>query len=531
MKRYFAYIRVSTVKQGERGSSLTEQRGAIEAFAQHHELKIIEWFEEKETAAKQGRRLFTRMLGELGKGRAEGLIVHKIDRSARNLRDWANLGDLIDRGIDVQFVHDSVDLHSRGGRLSADIQAVVASDYIRNLRDEVKKGFYGRLKQGFYPLGAPMGYLDQGSAKAKTIDPIKGPLVRHAFERYATGTVSLRALGDELHGLGLRARDGMPLRRATLAKVLRNPFYTGVIRIERTNETFAGVHQPLISRALFDRVDATLHGKAAARVVRHDFAFSKLLRCAHCGYHLTGELQKGRLVYYRCHTFRCPGASVREEAVAALVRDALSALCCPEDEIDDIRDIIRSMTRDADADADRQREAARLQLARCNNRLQRLTDAFVDGLIDKELFTLRKDAVLRDRIALKELLGGSQEICSLTDRVAQYFEREISVNSGYENALPAERREILRAITSNLSVSGRNPAITLQSPFAELVAWRKTPHGGPYRATLRTARGRAETHVEILRLAAQRVLDEQVNGNRADAIASDEVPQIMRRAA
>jgi len=64
------------------------------------------------------------MLAALEAGEADGVIMHKIDRSARNLRDWSDLGELIDRGIAVHFAHESVDLNSRGGRLSADIQAV-----------------------------------------------------------------------------------------------------------------------------------------------------------------------------------------------------------------------------------------------------------------------------------------------------------------------------------------------------------------------------------------------------------------------
>ena len=45
MKSYFAYIRVSTVKQGEHGSSLQEQRDAIAAFATRNGLQIASWFE------------------------------------------------------------------------------------------------------------------------------------------------------------------------------------------------------------------------------------------------------------------------------------------------------------------------------------------------------------------------------------------------------------------------------------------------------------------------------------------------------
>src|SRR5690349_18881719 len=115
MKHFFAYIRVSTVRQGEHGSSLQEQRSAIEAYARHHELTISQWFEEKETAAKRGRRVFSQMLAALQAGQASGVIMHKIDRSARNLRDWSELNELIDCGIAVHFAHDNVDLKSRGG--------------------------------------------------------------------------------------------------------------------------------------------------------------------------------------------------------------------------------------------------------------------------------------------------------------------------------------------------------------------------------------------------------------------------------
>jgi site-specific DNA recombinase len=192
MKQFFGYIRVSTVKQGEHGSSLQEQRSAIEAYARRHDLAISQWFEEKETAAKRGRRFFSHMLAALEAGEADGVIMHKIDRSARNLRDWSDLGELIDRGIAVHFAHESVDLNSRGGRLSADIQAVVAADYIRNLRDEVRKGFFGRLKQGLYPLPAPRGYLDRGRGQAKEIDPIEGPLCARLSTSMQRAPIHLR---------------------------------------------------------------------------------------------------------------------------------------------------------------------------------------------------------------------------------------------------------------------------------------------------------------------------------------------------
>src|SRR5437667_12710681 len=201
MQSYIGYIRVSTTKQGE-GVSLEVQKDAIARYAERNQFQITQWLEEMETAAKRGRPVFNQALKLLREGKHKGIILHKLDRGARNLKDWAEIGELSDQGVEVHFVNESLDLHSRGGRLSADIQAVVAADYIRNLREETRKGFYGRLKQGLYPLQAPLGYLDNGKGKVNTIDSVKGPLVRKAFELYATGRYSFETLGEEMHKLG-----------------------------------------------------------------------------------------------------------------------------------------------------------------------------------------------------------------------------------------------------------------------------------------------------------------------------------------
>src|ERR1022692_4362920 len=172
MNQHFAYIRVSTARQGNLGVSLEQQRDAIERYAQRNRMELARWFEERESAARAGRPVFGQMIGLLRSGKARGGLIHKIDRSARNLKDWANLAEIIDQGIEVHFANEGLDLNSRGGRLSADIQAVVAADFIRTLREETRKGFYGRLKQGFYPLPAPIGYLDRGKGKPKEVNPV-----------------------------------------------------------------------------------------------------------------------------------------------------------------------------------------------------------------------------------------------------------------------------------------------------------------------------------------------------------------------
>jgi DNA invertase Pin-like site-specific DNA recombinase len=484
-KTYFGYVRVSSVKQGE-GVSLQEQRAAIEAYAERHGLEIADWHEEIVTAAKEGRAAFTRMMGELKRGRAAGVIIHKIDRGARNLRDWADLGALIDRGIEVHFSHESLDLHTRGGRLSADIQAVVAADYVRNLREETRKGFYGRLKQGLYPMGAPLGYLDCGKGQPKIHAPDIAPLVRQAFELYATGRHTLHTLRDELTKRGLRNRRGGQISINGLSVLLNNPFYMGVIRIKKTGETFSGIHAPIVSPYLFNRVHDILEGKTNARPPTHDYAYRRLFTCLSCGYTVIGERQKG-IVYYRCHTRGCAGACVREDVVEAAISGALSDIQLDEPEFQEMVECLGSLKSHWQATQERVRDAARLQLKAVEQRLNRLTDAFVDGLVDRDAYNERRQDLLARREELRNASSSADKDADhVVDKARKFLEQAKTVYSSYILADPKDKRDFLKAATSNRLASGKNVEIALVSPYSELKNRPSFPSGAPHRDRPRT---------------------------------------------
>jgi len=484
-KSYFAYIRVSTVRQSERGSSLVEQRSAIEAYAARQDLSISHWFEETETAAKEGRHTFASMLQKLAAGEADGLIVHKIDRSARNLRDWANLGDLIDRGVDVRFVTDNFDLLSRGGRLSADIQAVVAADYIRNLRDEVKKGLYGRLKQGIYPWPAPVGYLNRGRAQTKAIDPILGPLVRQLFERYATNAASIDALRFEFAALGLCGKNGKPFAVNTLSEVPNNPFYMGVIRIKTNGETYSGIHEPLISKTLFDRVQTILRGKTVLKAKNHQFEFRQMIRCSACGRRtLTGERQKGR-TYYRCHGRKCSGISWAGETIATRVDTMLTSIRLSEGDIGDVGDMIAEECRSKASASEDLKTSLRLRLQNIDDKLNRLTDLLVEDVVDKATFNARREKALIDRQGIAQKLSALDTAFPL-EELFEKFERTNTELLRHELLRGDEKRNLLESVCSNFAADAQNLVFTLRNPFHELAKLANSWASGPYRDDVRT---------------------------------------------
>ena len=486
MKSYFAYIRVSTVKQGEHGSSLQEQRDAITIFATRHGLHIVSWFEERETAAKIGRHEFSRMLAGIKKGKAAGVIFHKIDRSARNLKDWGVIQDLADLGVDVRFTQESIDLASNEGKLTGDFLAVISAHYIRNLRDEVRKGIRGRLKQGLYPFKAPTGYLDQGGGKAKIPDPQRAPLIRAAFELYSTGTFSLYTLSDELCQRGLRNRSGKKVGVNRLSGILRNPFYIGIIRMKRSGESYPGAHEPIVSKMIFDRVQRILDGKCTKGVIVHDFLFRRMIRCVHCRYRLVGETKKGH-VYYRCHTRTCPTLSLREELVDAFIRGQLAPLGLLEDDADEMRGKAALLASDSAKTLEDQSQAVSLQLENLSGRLARLMDVYLDGAVDRQLFEEKKLALLMERKTLEEhqakIASGKQ---TFVDQLLQYIGLLETLPLSYEIGIPLEKRRLVKTVTSDLSGDRKNVVVGLKSPFREMAELALVPTGGPLRGEPRT---------------------------------------------
>jgi site-specific DNA recombinase len=484
MKSYFAYIRVSTAKQGEHGSSLQEQRDAILAFAARNGLQVSSWFEERETAAKIGRHEFTRMLNGLRKGAASGVIFHKIDRSVRNLKDWSVIQDLADQGVDVRFAQESVNLGSNEGKLTGDFLAVISAHYIRNLREEVKKGMRGRLKQGLYPLAAPLGYLNQGGGKPKVPDPERTSLVRDAFELYAAG-MPLRLLSDELYRRGLRSRKGNKVGANCLAAMLRNPFYVGIVRMKRSNAYYDGVHQPLISKALFDLVQTKLDGKRNSQVVVHDFLFRKSVLCGACARHLVGERQKGH-VYYRCHTRHCPGCSIREERIDEAVRARLKSFVLSDDELDDLYTMNAALDDEWDDKRSGYERALAMQAEAIERRLSRLIDVYLDRALDQAAFEEKRLSLLMERKALeqrREELGNGQ---SPMRKIAKYLEHVKALPLSYDLGTLQEKRDVLQTTTSNLTAFGKCVVVELLSPFQEIVTVGLVPTGGPVRGTSRT---------------------------------------------
>jgi len=277
-----------------------------------------------------------------------------------------------------------------------------------------------------------------------------------------------------------------------LSTILKNPFYVGLMRIVKTGQTFEGVHEPLVSTDLFEKVQGVLAGKRVDRSKSRVSTYSRIARCGSCGYSLIAERQKGH-IYYRCHNrpFKnppvCPPTSVREEEIDHAMLNLLAEVELSESEIELARATLREMTEETLRTRTSSVQAQGLQLEHVEVLLAKLTDALIEGTIDKSVFAERQKALLLERACIKEKLAESESgASSALASIEKTVELAKSSSNLYKTASLEKRRELLKILLSNLTVSGKNVAMTLAIPFRLIAEREKLSTGGHHRGTCRT---------------------------------------------
>jgi hypothetical protein len=252
--------------------------------------------------------------------------VEKTDRLYRNFKDAVTLEEL---DIEIHFVKESQILSKDSKsqiKFMHDIRLAVARNYSENLREEVKKGMQEKASQGIYPGRPPFGYRNNGGTRSIEIHPEKSAIAKRVFELYASGHYSFVTLSK-----ASRAEIGVYISKTNLHKMLTNPFYIG--RLEWGGNTYAGTHPPLITPQLYSDVQTVIRGYNKPKYRKHDIAFRGLLKCAHDDGTVTGELKKGKYVYYRCSGGRgpCELPRFREQDLAGMLGDVVRDITIPHE--------------------------------------------------------------------------------------------------------------------------------------------------------------------------------------------------------
>ena len=159
--RTIAYLRVSTEQQADSGQSLDAQRAKIMLYAELHELDLVDVVVDAGASAKTLQRdgLQT-ALARIESGEADALLVAKLDRLTRSVKDLGELleGTFGDGGADLLSVAEHIDTRTAAGRLVLNILASVSQWEREAIGERTKTAMAHMRTQGKRVGRIPFGY-------------------------------------------------------------------------------------------------------------------------------------------------------------------------------------------------------------------------------------------------------------------------------------------------------------------------------------------------------------------------------------
>ena len=315
-------------------------------MAERDSLDIIDIRRESHSAKDSGQRpVFNEIIKDIRGGRFNGILTWAPDRLSRNAGDLGALVDLMDqkRLLEIRTYGQRF-TNSPSEKFLLMILCSQAKLENDNKSVNVKRGLRMRCEMGLWPAPAPTGYLNEKRVDRRgyvMIDPERGPVIKQMFEKVANEKWSGRKvyhwLKFELNFRGAASNKHLTL--SNVHKLLRTPFFYGSFEYPvKSGKWYIGRHEPIITRELFDKVQAQLTRDCIVRSETKEFAFTKLMKCGLCGSGVSAEekfkpIKKtgltARYVYYACNRSRdrdCKCGYIREEELVAQVIKLLPRL-------------------------------------------------------------------------------------------------------------------------------------------------------------------------------------------------------------
>lgn len=513
--------RVSSKSQEDEGYSLDSQVKLLTGYCANKGFIVDKIFKIAETASKeQSRRIFKELLTYMNKNAIYHLAVEKTDRLTRNMKDAVAIDDWLSRDADrmLHLVKENIQLHKESKsdvKFMWNIHLAVAKKYTDNLREEAMKGWAEKLAQGWQPSRPPYGYMTamRAGKRIHVPDPRTAPVIKKAFELYLNPSESTITIWAFLKQAGITTFNGRPLSKSAAHKLLLNTYYMGIITFN--NETYAGSHEPIISKQLFNQVQDKLHGKRPSQQKKHDIVLRNFIRCDKCDKAITWQKQKGRL-YGACQRDlpECKAHKfLREEVAHEALIERLDELISPSPEVTEwlINHLGNEFQSRHDA-ADKMRREMQTRIARLNSMEEMLYDDKLAGDISKERYEAKKKDIQKQREDLKDQLSVGDisveenhvemiDIIELTQRAKScYLDEELTNES---------KRTILTKLFDDVVYNGSSVSVKL-TDFAETVA---------------NCTGKMRDFLEVKKELNQTTKYEQ--NDRGQEITKDLIPEIL----
>src|SRR6516162_7305732 len=216
------YVRVSTDRQAEQGVSLEAQEAKIRAMATVQGAELFEVIVDGGESAKNlNRPGLQRLLGLVDSGKVEAVIIAKLDRLTRSVKDLCNLLELFEkRGVALISVAESLDTASAAGRLVITIMAAVSQWEREAIGERTRDAMRHKRASGERVGTIRFGFCLAEDGSRLVEDPDEQDIIGRIRELKAAGH-TLQEIAYELNRQGYTTRRGTAWRFQYVAAVLK----------------------------------------------------------------------------------------------------------------------------------------------------------------------------------------------------------------------------------------------------------------------------------------------------------------------
>ena len=256
------YCRVSSEEQ-KKGCSLQEQERQLRSYCDSKGYNVISVYEEDYSACDPNlNRPEMKKMYEYCKknrGKVDKILFLRWDRYSRNGEfAFAYKRKFCDElGIEINTLESPIDFTGTEWAMMLGLYCGVAHTEDEKISRRTRDGIHGTLLKGHWPNRAPRGYKNLIGQKLVVVDKEIAPKVRYAFEEVAKGLKTPTLVLKEVQKKGLKVSE------SSFFEMHRNHFYCGEVYVpeylDEPAQYVKGVHEPLISKETFMKVQNRLH--------------------------------------------------------------------------------------------------------------------------------------------------------------------------------------------------------------------------------------------------------------------------------
>ena len=260
VERTALYIRVSTQKQADEGFSLEAQQERLEAYCKAQGWTVDQsdiYIDAGASGKSTDRTEFNRMVKAAEAGEVNRIVSLKLDRLARNTKDFLALVEKLDRvGCGLVLVKESFDTSTPHGKFALTMFAAMAELEVSTIQERTMSGRRQKAANGgSNGKRCPHGYSFVDGQYI--IDESISGLIVDIFNMFIDRD-SLSMIASRLNDEGHRTARGGKWYPATIKYILNNGFYAGLIQYEDSEVT--GSHKAIISVEMYNKATARLAG-------------------------------------------------------------------------------------------------------------------------------------------------------------------------------------------------------------------------------------------------------------------------------